>query len=83
MQEFPEGERGRDFRALLHTPDEASNDVLRGSGLGLAIAQQAVLAHGGRIFAKRSDAGGLMVAIGLPLSPEPASGTETQTLRRH
>jgi len=32
-----------------------------------------VLANGGRIFAKRSASGGLMVVIEIPMSSEPVS----------
>jgi two-component system sensor histidine kinase CpxA len=39
-----------------------------GTGLGLAIAQQAVLAHNGKITAKNNDNGGLTVTITLPLN---------------
>jgi len=71
----PGGREEEIFAPFFTLPEDASNDVPRGSGLGLAIAQQAVLANGGRIFAKRSDAGGLMVVIELPMSSELASGS--------
>lgn len=69
----PQGHEEEIFAPFFTLPEEVSNDVPRGSGLGLAIAQQAVIANGGRILAKRSDAGGLMVAIELPISSEPAT----------
>ena len=68
----PIGREDEIFAPFFTLPDEASSDIPRGSGLGLAIAQQAVLANGGRIFAKSSDGGGLMVVIELPLSLELA-----------
>jgi two-component system sensor histidine kinase CpxA len=69
----PLGREEEIFAPFFTLPEEASNDVPQGSGLGLAIAQQAVLANGGRIFAKRSDAGGLKVVIELPIPSEPVS----------
>jgi two-component system sensor histidine kinase CpxA len=47
--------------------DEARDRSSGGTGLGLAIAQQAVLAHNGKITAKNSDDTGLIVTINLPL----------------
>jgi two-component system sensor histidine kinase CpxA len=73
----PAGHEKEIFAPFFTLPEEASNDVPRGSGLGLAIAQQAVLANCGRIFAKRSDAGGLMVVIELPISCEPVTAIRT------
>lgn len=69
----PEGHEKEIFAPFFTLPEESSNDVSRGSGLGLAIAQQAVLANGGRIYAKRSAAGGLMVVIELPISCAPVT----------
>jgi two-component system sensor histidine kinase CpxA len=71
----PEGREEEIFAPFFTLPEEASNDVPRGSGLGLAIAQQAVIANRGRIFAKRSDTGGLMVVIEVPISSEPITAT--------
>ncbi|MBA6234328.1 MULTISPECIES: ATP-binding protein [unclassified Colwellia] len=48
--------------------DEARDRNSGGTGLGLAIAQQAVLAHNGKISAKNKDSGGLSVRITLPLT---------------
>ncbi|MBA6301951.1 ATP-binding protein [Colwellia sp. MB02u-14] len=48
--------------------DEARDRNSGGTGLGLAIAQQAVLAHNGKISAKNKDSGGLSVKITLPLT---------------
>lgn len=59
--------------------EDASNDVPRGSGSGFAIAQHAVLANGGRIFAKRSDTGGPMV-IEVPISSEPITSTASRNV---
>jgi two-component system sensor histidine kinase CpxA len=66
----PEGHEKEIFVPFYTLPEQAFDDVPQGSGLGLAIAQQAVLANGGRIYAKRSDAGGLKVLIELPISSE-------------
>jgi two-component system, OmpR family, sensor histidine kinase CpxA len=75
----PEGREEEIFAPFFTLPGEATNDIPRGSGLGLAIAQQAVLANGGRIFAKRSDTGGLMVVIEVPISSEPITATGTRS----
>jgi two-component system sensor histidine kinase CpxA len=75
----PDGREEEIFAPFFTLPEEFSNDVPRGSGLGLAIAQQAVLANGGRIFAKRSDTGGLMVVIEVPISSEPIPFTESRS----
>jgi two-component system sensor histidine kinase CpxA len=48
--------------------DEARDRNSGGTGLGLAIAQQAVLAHNGKISAKNKDSGGLSVKITLPVT---------------
>jgi two-component system sensor histidine kinase CpxA len=48
--------------------DEARDRNSGGTGLGLAIAQQAVLAHNGKISAKNKDSGGLSVKITLPVN---------------
>jgi signal transduction histidine kinase len=68
------------FEPFFTLPEDASNNVPRGSGLGLAIAQHAVLANGGRIFAKRSDTGGHMVVIEVPISLEPITSTASRNI---
>lgn len=40
-----------------------------GSGLGLAITRRSVLLHGGSVYAKNRETGGLIVTISLPLKP--------------
>lgn len=45
----------------------------RGSGLGLAIARRIAQAHGGQLFASRSDLGGASLTLRLPISTEAAS----------
>ncbi len=42
-----------------------------GSGLGLAIVEQAVSAHGGRVWAQNRDGGGAAVGFELPAQPDP------------
>ncbi len=67
---IPKGREEEIFTPFLTISDDPSDDVPRGSGLGLAIAQQAVLANGGKIFAKRIAKGGLAIVIELPISSE-------------
>ncbi len=57
------------FEPFVSFPNRATG-LSEGSGLGLAISRQAVLAHGGRIYAHNSDRGGLIVTIELPLADE-------------
>ena len=46
-------------------------DSLGSSGLGLAIAKKVIEAHGRTITASNGENGGAVVAITLPLSPDP------------
>jgi two-component system, OmpR family, sensor histidine kinase KdpD len=69
-------QRGRVFEAFYR----GDADGRSGSGLGLAIARAIVLAHGGRIRAEGSPAGGASVVVELPaIEPSritaPRSGT--------
>jgi two-component system, OmpR family, sensor histidine kinase CpxA len=59
----PEGSEDAIFEPFITVADKSSVDIMRGSGLGLAIARQAVIANGGRIFARRRESGGLAVVI--------------------
>lgn len=52
--------------------DSARDRGRGGTGLGLSISQRAVRAHGGTIRASNPADGGLLVAIHLPASIEPA-----------
>jgi signal transduction histidine kinase len=46
---------------------------VEGSGLGLWIAQQIVTAHGGGLTAQNGPAGGAVLTMRLPLSPDRAA----------
>jgi two-component system, OmpR family, sensor kinase len=61
----PSGELTRIFEPFYQTHSERRPD---GFGLGLAIAQRAINLHGGSIRATNQSAGGLRVAIELPLA---------------
>jgi two-component system sensor histidine kinase BaeS len=50
----------------LFRVDEARDRSSGGSGLGLAVCRTIVEAHGGRIAAKNSDLGGLLIELNLP-----------------
>lgn len=60
-----------DKKALAMQPfvrlDDSRSDSTGGTGLGLSIAQTAIENHGGQIFLKNSELGGLKVRIVLPL----------------
>lgn len=53
------------FRAFYRT-DAARRDATGGFGVGLSIAERAIHLHGGRIFVRNRDGGGLIVSIRLP-----------------
>ncbi len=57
------------FEPFVSFPNRATG-LSEGSGLGLAISRQAILAHGGRIYARNSDRGGLVMTIELPVADE-------------
>jgi two-component system sensor histidine kinase CpxA len=52
------------FRAFYRT-DTARRDTTGGFGVGLCIAPRAIQLHGGSIFARNRDKGGLIVSIRL------------------
>jgi len=65
----------------FHRTDAARDRRAGGSGLGLAIAQALVAAHGGRIWAAASPAGGARLAFELP-GFAPAPGQPAPRARR-
>jgi signal transduction histidine kinase len=69
---IPAAERERVFDRFNRT-DEARDRASGGTGLGLAIARAIVQAHGGRISAGSSPAGGACIELELPcFEPAPA-----------
>ncbi len=66
----------REALEKLFTPfyrtDEARDRTQGGVGLGLSIAKRTVNLHGGDIWAKASDLGGLCVFVQLPAKPSDA-----------
>jgi signal transduction histidine kinase len=66
----PEEELGRLFQPFTRV-GEARERASGGFGLGLAISRQSVEAHGGRIAAANTAAGGLCVSLRLPLPLRP------------
>ncbi len=66
---IPDAELGAIFEPFVRgTEDDAPGS---GFGLGLTIASRAIAAHGGTLQASNRAAGGLQVAIALPVSPPP------------
>ena len=63
----PPGREELIFEPFFTLPNNSTDEIMGGSGLGLAIARQAVIANGGRIYARPSSASGLTIAIELPL----------------
>jgi signal transduction histidine kinase len=63
----PEQLLGRLFERF-YTVDEARRSERGGTGLGLAACRSVVERHGGRIFAYRSELGGLGIRLELPLA---------------
>lgn len=53
------------FSAFYRT-DAARRDTTGGFGVGLSIAERAIHLHGGSIFARNRDGGGLIVSIRIP-----------------
>ena len=62
-----EEDLGRLFDPFFRTRQSAEQDGNGGTGLGLAIAERAVQLHNGRIEARNSENGGLIVSIRLPV----------------
>jgi signal transduction histidine kinase len=64
--------------------DAARNRAAGGDGLGLAIAARAIAIHGGTIYARNLDSGGLAVHLSLPApeviqAPHPAPMVATES----
>ena len=55
--------------------EEARERGAGGTGLGLTIAARAVNLHGGRITARNSPSGGLVVEVALPAPDQPSPGS--------
>jgi two-component system, OmpR family, sensor histidine kinase CpxA len=68
----PPGREELIFEPFFTLPNHNTYEIMGGSGLGLAIARQAVIANGGRIYARPSSASGLTIAIELPLEFRPS-----------
>ena len=66
----PERSLGQLFDRLFRVSASRSRDT-GGSGLGLSICKAIVDAHGGTIEAGKSDAGGLLIRVRLPLAHAP------------
>jgi len=70
VRDFGEGippeQFGAIFEPFVRLPSRGNGS---GTGLGLAIAKQAVIAHGGSIYASNADTGGLSITIQLPVAP--------------
>jgi two-component system OmpR family sensor kinase len=63
----PEAELGSLFRPFFRGSNAARAE---GHGLGLAIAQRVAKAHGGEIFARNGEGGGLEVRLMLPVAAD-------------
>jgi two-component system sensor histidine kinase CpxA len=70
VRDFGEGipteQFGAIFEPFVRLPSRGNGS---GTGLGLAIAKQAVIAHGGSIYASNAGTGGLSITIQLPVAP--------------
>jgi two-component system, OmpR family, sensor histidine kinase CpxA len=70
----PEESLGLLFRAFYRT-DAARRDTTGGFGVGLSIAERAIHLHGGTVFARNRDKGGLIVSIRLLEQQTEAAGS--------
>ncbi|MCK8517145.1 ATP-binding protein [Methylonatrum kenyense] len=77
----PEAELDSIFEPFVRV-SAARERTSGGHGLGLAIARRAVVSHGGTIQARNNDAGGLTVAIRLPLESAVSSDPSSMSSSR-
>jgi two-component system sensor histidine kinase CpxA len=63
----PPGQEELIFEPFVTLPNDSTDEIMGGSGLGLAIARQAVIANGGKIYARPPSGRGLTITIELPV----------------
>jgi signal transduction histidine kinase len=53
---------------------DATHVAIEGTGIGLAITQRAAALHGGNVFARNAEGGGLLVTIVIPRTAAAGAG---------